>query len=414
MHLPIPMREYTFIHNKVCAFLLFCIIAPTAKTITSLMPNKRLKIGQGRISGYLSILLGVMALLGLLCFKYPERLTTPEFREVYTKKSMETLMLAGTIASFFFALVSVVLSKGIRYSWPGFVLSGTAVILGAFTVEGRDVRDTVWYLGLDWLLLDLLLMCALFIPLELFFPRNKSQSKLHPEWRTDLTYFVMSHLFIQFFGVVSQKPAIWFFGWLGLDKVHAWVQGLPFFVALFLALFTTDLFQYWAHRTFHSRVPLWRFHSIHHSTQNMDWLAGSRTHFVDIFFTRAMTFIPLYILGFSGDVFNVFVVFVAIHAVLIHANTRINFGPIKYILTTPQYHHWHHCKDPKYYGHNFAAIFPFIDMMFGTYYLPGKAWPTATGVHEAAYPKGFIKQTVYPFTKSPFDNDLDMDEQSER
>ncbi|RZL31628.1 MAG: sterol desaturase family protein, partial [Pedobacter sp.] len=341
-------------------------------------------------------------------------LTTPEFREVYTKSIAEALMIFGVIASFFFALLSLLLSKKIKLALIGTSITGLAIILGALTLDGRDVAKTNWHFGLDWMILDLLLMVAIFVPLELFFPKNKSQTKFHEEWRTDLTYFVISHLFIQFFGIVTQKPAVLFFGWIGLEQLHVWVQGLPFIVALFLAFFTTDLFQYWAHRLFHNKVFLWRFHSIHHSTQNMDWLAGSRTHFIDIFFTRAMTFIPLYVLGFSSTVFNVYIIFIAIHAVLIHANTRINFGPIKYIFTTPQYHHWHHCEDPKYYGHNFASIFPFIDMMFGTYYLPDKKWPAGTGVHEAAYPKGFIKQSIYPFTKSPFDTDLNMEERSDR
>lgn len=377
-------------------------------------PNKRLVVGQGQISGYISVFLAVLVLLGILCFHYPEKLTTPEFREIYTKDSMEVLMLGGVIASFFFAALSIILSKKLKWGWPGFALAALAVILGALSVEGRDVAKSGWHFGLDWMILDLLLMVAIFVPLELFFPKNNEQTKFHEEWRTDLTYFVISHLFIQFFGIITQKPAVLFFGWMGLDKLHTWVQGLPFIVALFLAFFTTDLFQYWAHRFFHTRVALWRFHSIHHSTQHMDWLAGSRTHFIDIFFTRAMTFIPLYVLGFSSTVFNVYIIFIAIHAVLIHANTRINFGPIKYIFTTPQYHHWHHCEDPKYYGHNFASIFPFIDMMFGTYYLPKNEWPAGTGVHEASYPKGFVKQSIYPFTKSPFDTDLNMEERSDR
>lgn len=377
-------------------------------------PNKRLKVGQGQISGYISIFLSILVLLGIFCFRYPEQLTTPEFREVYTKESMETLMAGGIIATFFFALLSLILSKRLKWALIGSGIAGIAILLGAFTVEGRAVEKTSWHFGLDWMLLDLLLMTAIFIPLELFFPKNKSQTKFHEEWRTDLMYFVISHLFIQFFGIVTQKPAVFFFGWIGLDKIHDWVQSLPFLLALFLAFFTTDLFQYWAHRFFHTRVSLWRFHSIHHSTKSMDWLAGSRTHFMDIFFTRAMTFIPLYILGFSSTVFNVYIIFIAIHAVLIHANTRINFGFLKYIFTTPQYHHWHHCEDPKYYGHNFASIFPFIDMIFGTYYLPGKKWPAGTGVHEAQYPKGFLKQSIYPFTKSPFDTDLNMEERSQR
>jgi len=377
-------------------------------------PPKRLVIGQGLISGYISIFLAILVLLGILCFRYPERLTTPEFREIYTKESVQALMAAGIIVAFFFALLSIILSKKIKLALIGSAIAGAAILLGALTVKGRAVDKVSWHIGLDWMLLDLLLMTIIFIPLELFFPKNKEQTKFHEEWRTDLMYFAISHLFIQFFGIVTQKPAVLFFGWIGMDKVHVWVQSLPFIPALLLAFFSTDLFQYWAHRFFHTRVYLWRFHSIHHSTQNMDWLAGSRTHFIDIFFTRAMTFIPLYVLGFSTTVFNVYIIFIAIHAVLIHANTRINFGFLKYIVTTPQYHHWHHCEDPKYYGHNFASIFPLIDILFGTYYLPGKEWPAGTGVHEAQYPKGFLKQSVYPFTKSPFDTDLNMDERSER
>jgi len=88
------------------------------------------------------------------------------------------------------------------------------------SVRGRSVEKVSWHIGLDWMLLDLLLMTVIFIPLELFFPKNKSQTKFHEEWRTDLVYFVISHLFIQFFGIVTQKPAVLFFGWMGMDKIH--------------------------------------------------------------------------------------------------------------------------------------------------------------------------------------------------
>lgn len=296
--------------------------------------------------------------------------------------------------------------------WAGYCT--VTIVMGGFTIQGRSVEKTSWHLGLDWLLLDLFLMAVIFVPIELVFPKNKQQPKFHEEWRTDLVYFVVSHLFIQFFGVITQQPAKLFFGWIGLNSVHTWVQSLPFVVELLFAFFITDLFQYWAHRIFHSHHYLWRFHSIHHSTQNMDWLAGSRTHFVDIFVTRSMAFIPLYVFGFSEITFNTYIVFMAIHAVLIHANTRINFGFLKYIIATPQYHHWHHCEAPEYYGKNFATIFPFIDKIFGTYYLPGNEWPEGTGLHEAHYPKGYINQMIYPFTKSPFDDNLNMEERTER
>lgn len=376
--------------------------------------TSRMKIGEGKISGYVSIFLGLLSLIGVLCFKYPEWLTTPEFREVYTGESMKIILTSAIIASFLFALLSFMLSKQKKWAVTGLIICTLAIVLGGFQVEGRSVEKTSWHLGVDWLLLDLLLMAVIFVPIEMAFPKNKNQSKFHEEWRTDLLYFVISHLFIQFFGVITQKPAKLFFGWIGLEDLQHWVQQLPFAVELLLAFFITDLFQYAAHRFFHSHHYFWRFHSVHHSTQNMDWLAGSRTHFVDIFVTRSMTFIPLYVFGFSDITFNTYIVFMAIHAVLIHANTRINFGFLKYIFATPQYHHWHHCEDPRYYGKNFATIFPFIDMIFGTYYLPGNTWPEGTGLREASFPKGYMKQLVYPFTKSPFDDNLNMEDKTKR
>ena len=376
--------------------------------------TKRMRVGEGRISGAISIFLGALSLVGILCFKFPAQLTTTEFRELYTADMVENLMLGGIIATFLFALISILLNKNKRNALIGICLGVLAIVFGGITVQGRDVGETSWSIGLDWLILDLLIMVVLFVPIELFFPKNKLQSKFHEEWRTDLIYFGISHLAIQLFGVITKKPAVAFFGWMNLEEVHVWVSELPFLIELFFALFITDLFQYWAHRFFHSHHYLWRFHSIHHSTQNMDWLAGSRTHFIDIFFTRSVSYMPLYILGFSTLTFNVYILFIAIHAVLIHANTRINFGFLKYIITTPQYHHWHHCEEPEHYGNNFAVVFPFIDRIFGTYYLPGKEWPKGTGLVDASFPKGFVKQLFFPFTKNPFKNDLLPEEKSKR
>jgi sterol desaturase/sphingolipid hydroxylase (fatty acid hydroxylase superfamily) len=372
------------------------------------------KVGEGRISGYISVFLGVLSFLAVLCFKYPEWLTTPEFREIYTGESMKMLLTAVIIASFFFAVLSFMLSKQKKWALYGILICTGTIVLGGFDVSPSDVTSKSVHLGLDWLLLDLFLMAVIFIPIEMVFPKRPDQSKFHDEWRTDLVYFVVSHLLIQFFGAITKQPATLFFGWMGLSGFHAYIQSLPFLIELFIAFFVADLFQYWTHRFFHTHVFLWRFHSIHHSTENMDWLAGSRTHFVDIFVTRSMAFIPLYVFGFSTLTFNVYIIFMAIHAVLIHANTRIEFGFLKYIFATPQYHHWHHCIESEHYGNNFATIFPFIDKMFGTYYLPEKAWPAGTGVTEAQYPKGYLNQAIHPFTKSPFDTNLNMEEPSKR
>ncbi|HEX8326702.1 MAG TPA: sterol desaturase family protein [Hymenobacter sp.] len=376
--------------------------------------GQRLQIGEGYISGNISIFLAMLAQGAVLCFHYPEYLTTPEFREVYTGESMKVLLMGVIVASFFFATLSFLLSHRKKRAVIGIVISALAVTGGGFDVQARAVEQTQWHLGLDWLLLDLLLLAVIFVPIEMAFPKNKQQSRFHAEWRTDLVYFVISHLFIQFFGVITQAPAKLLFGWMGLAPLQHWVQNLPFVLEFLLALLVTDLFQYAAHRLFHSHVYLWRFHSVHHSTQAMDWLAGSRTHFVDIFVTRSISFIPLYVCGFSEITFSAYILFVSIHAVLIHANTSINFGWLRYLLVTPQFHHWHHCEDPAHYGKNFAIHFPLIDWVFGTYYLPGNEWPAATGVREGSYPKGYLKQLTHPFSKSPFDTSLDAAETSSR
>lgn len=376
--------------------------------------STRLRIGDGFISGYISIFLGVISLLSICCFHFPDFFTTPEFRKIYEVELMRKVLMGIIIGSLFFAALSFLLSKQKKLGAIGIVFSAVSIALGGYHVQVGEVHNTAWHIGLDWLLLDLLILAVIFIPIEMAFPKNKNQSRFHPEWKTDLVYFAISHLFVQMFGVITQAPASFFFGWIGLDQLQHWVQSLPFVLEFALALLVTDLFQYWAHRFFHSHTYLWRFHSVHHSTRAMDWLAGSRTHFVDIFVVRSISFMPLYICGFSPVTFNTYIIFVSIHAVLIHANTGINFGFLKYLFVTPQYHHWHHCLESEHYGKNFAIHFPFIDKLFGTYFLPDNAWPTGTGLDEANYPKGYMKQLVYPFQANPFDENNELAEKSER
>ncbi|NDC29975.1 MAG: sterol desaturase family protein [Bacteroidetes bacterium] len=375
---------------------------------------KRYAIGKGIVSGYISVFLSLLAFGGLMCFYFPEIFTTPEFREVYTAKSMKMLLTLTIIVALLFGLSNVLLSTERKRGILGIFIASVTIVIGGFDVQGRAVEKVNWHLGLDWLLLDLLLMAIIFIPIEMIFPKREEQDRFHTEWRTDLIYFAISHLCIQFFGVITQEPAVVFFGKMNLEAFQFWIQSLPLAVEIFLAFFITDVFQYWAHRIFHSNFYLWRFHAVHHSTKTMDWLAGSRTHFIDIFFTRSITFIPLYVCGFSPLVFNVYIVVIAIHAVFIHANTRLNIGLLKYLFTTPQYHHWHHCVEEDKYGKNFAVFFPFIDRIFGTYYLPENEWPKGTGLNEAQFPKGYTKQLVYPFKNNPFDNQLGEGKESSR
>ena len=186
--------------------------------------------------------------------------------------------------------------------------------------------------------------------------------------------------------------------WAAYPEVQAWV-GERSFIAQFVAILVlTDLTQYWIHRAFHALPALWRFHQIHHSAESMDWLAGSRLHLVDVAVTRGLTYVPIYVLGFSEAPLFAYVAFVSIQATFIHANVRFKFGPLAWVVATPQFHHWHHGAEAEAIDKNFAVHLPVIDWLFGTFHLPKGRWPASYGLaHGQPIPEGYVRQFVYPF-----------------
>ena len=142
---------------------------------------------------------------------------------------------------------------------------------------------------------------------------------------------------------------------------------------------------------------LWPIHAVHHSIEDLDWLAGSRGHFLQVFSERAMVMIPLYLLGADETALNIYVTFAALQAVLIHCNLSIPFGPLKYLLVTPQFHHWHHSSEKPAIDANYSAHTVIFDWMFGTYHLPGDHWPADYGT-TVPLPRTVLGQTLYPIT----------------
>ena len=358
--------------------------------------NKRFRLGEGRISGYLSLFLGVMSLMAVICFLFPEFFTTPELRKSYPLELFRKILFFTLALSFTFGLLTFLLNKKKCMGAAGILCSTVAILLGGWQVETKEFDTALIYIGLDWAILDLFVLALIFIPLEKIFPKRRTQIILRPEWQTDLIYFCIGHFFIQIIALVAITPAALFFGWINLGLLRNVVSTWPFLLQFFCALFLTDLAQYTMHRFFHLNRIAWRFHAIHHSIKSLDWLAGSRLHLIDIFVTRAFAFIPLYVMGFSEKVTVTVVIFIAFQAVFIHSNTNLNFGFLKYIFATPQYHHWHHSDDPKTYNKNFAVHLPLIDLMFGTYYLPGNEWPAGYGIQETL-PTGYLGQLRHPF-----------------
>lgn len=356
-----------------------------------------LKFGKGLISGYLAAFLGVLSLCGVLCFHFPALLTSEEFRKTYTGAFGRNLLFVLLVIAYFMGIVSYVLNRSKVLAWIGIGSAFLASLLGGTRIEVKPFESTPYSFGLDWFVISFVFSMLIFIPIEKAFAIRKDQKLLRKGWRTDMMYFFVSHLLIQFVFLFTNAFAANLFGWAATANLQDAIRSMPVWLQFVVAVFLADLFQYWIHRIHHKVGALWRFHSIHHSSESMDWLAGSRTHFVEVFFVRAIVMVPLYVCGFAEGALNAYVILVGVQAVAIHANLGIDFGPLRYVLATPQFHHWHHSKDPKYMDANYAVHLPVIDMIFGTYRCPKGEWPEEYGIVSGEPPPGFWKQLLHPF-----------------
>ena len=364
------------------------------------MSARQLKFGAGNISAYIAGLLGWLCLFAVLCFRYPEYLTTPELREVYNVDLLRLVLQVTLTAGLALGIVSTVRSQNKRHvAASGLICTAIAVMMGGYHVQGRAVQAKAVSAGVDWFVLDLLASILIFVTLEKLFPKYKEQPVLRPAWKLDLSYFALNHLLIGAMLLVANNFAPSFFAWAVHDSVRDWMHALPLPLELLVLMLAADFVQYWVHRAFHEIAWLWPFHAVHHSTEYMDWLAGSRMHLVQELCDRALVVIPLYLLGPSQSALNLYVGVATIQAVFVHANVGWRFGPLKYLFVTPQFHHWHHSKDKPAIDTNYSVHMPIWDKLFGTYHLPGEHWPKDYGtVHPL--PAGIGQQFLYPFRRS--------------
>jgi lathosterol oxidase len=352
--------------------------------------------GSGWISGTLAVGLGAMGLLAVLCFHFPSYLTIPEARASYPLPLIRALLHLMLVSAFVLGFASVMLRQNKALGLIGMGLVLIAALLGGSRVEIEGDLRNDYYLGLDYFLLSLIVWSLIFIPLEKLFGRL-DQGVFRPGWRVDLTYYFVSSLIVQVTTWLTMKPALVLFDWAVNPNVQAAVHSQPYVLQVVGIVFLSDLVQYWVHRLFHVVPWLWRFHAIHHSTEVLDWMSGSRQHLVDLVVTRSAMYVPAYVLGFSEPAIYAYIVFVAIHATFIHANLRWEFGRLSWVFATPQFHHWHHGAEAEAIDKNFAVHFPVLDWLFGTFYLPDKRWPKVYGVHNSDVPPSYLRQWLYPF-----------------
>jgi sterol desaturase/sphingolipid hydroxylase (fatty acid hydroxylase superfamily) len=355
--------------------------------------------GTGWWSGVLSAFFGVLSLGAVVCLHFPQLLSSPELRHYYPMPLMRLVIQAIIVGAILFGVASAMLRRKKVLALTGILFALVASLLGGASVPINQDLHNGPAIGLDWFLLDILMMTLIFSPIELLWPAYPEQSVFRSQWLTDIVYFLSTHLPIQITTFLILLPATQLSSVLSIPALTNAVGHLPWLVQFFLAVIVADLAEYLIHRAFHKVPFLWRFHAIHHSSKSLDWIAGSRAHIVDDVAVRAFILIPMMCV-FSHNMLVAYLFFVNIHATWAHCN----FGPtIKWLepfLVQPRYHHWHHTSQAEAIDRNFAIHFPWIDKMFGTHYLPGDKWPDTYGLHNEKIPAGFWGQTFYPLTRS--------------
>lgn len=179
----------------------------------------------------------------------------------------------------------------------------------------------------------------------------------------------------------------------GLLHVGTWplaLQVLFFFVI-------HDFYIYWFHRLQHANKYLWRIHEAHHSVKEVDFLAGSRSHVMEIIINQTVEFAPIILLGASPEVVAIKALIDSVYGMFIHANIDVRIGRLKYIFNTPELHLWHHANYREVFHANFATKLSLWDYLFGSAYHPGHK-PGNRNEHWGLYydyPKDYFLQHAF-------------------
>ena len=248
----------------------------------------------------------------------------------------------------------------------------------------------------DWQLLSpaiIALSAWVLIALEHIFPYDRNQKLFRKGWFNDFFLYTLIQSWI--LSQIMFPFMHWIDRLTGASQL-ALVSGWPLWVQLLFFLVTHDLYIYWFHRAQHRSAVLWRIHEAHHSPEDVDWLAGSRSHPLEIMINQTVEFLPIIMLGAPPEMILIKGTVDAVWGMYIHANIGVRTGWLQKVINGPEMHRWHHSAVFTGYGFNFATKLAFWDWIFGTAHLPDKEKPPAYGLGEP-FPGNYFLQLAYAF-----------------
>jgi sterol desaturase/sphingolipid hydroxylase (fatty acid hydroxylase superfamily) len=235
----------------------------------------------------------------------------------------------------------------------------------------------------------LLGIAIIFVPLERLMPLRRNQRLFRSEWGQDFLHFflggIATILLVEL--TLAPLPAFRRASPLSVRHLPGWLQFI-----IFEASWT--LLGYWVHRLLHVSPQLWKLHSIHESSREIDWLSAFRLHWLEPVIFQVLTIAPLLVFQIQSPRTRAYTIYAYLTSHIHHANVALPVGPLKYIFPTPQFHRWHHARDTGRPNCNFGQ-YPFWDFLFGTLYLPD-AQPERYGDADDI-PTDVLAQQAYPF-----------------
>lgn len=224
-----------------------------------------------------------------------------------------------------------------------------------------DVRLAIEPLGY------FLLIGLIFAPLERLIPAHEERTSL----KMDLAFGTIGAVIVAFLlPLIAGRSlgSLWHFSLVDLDRALYDRGLLGHVVMIGLGIVIFELVGYLYHRAAHSNSLLWRLHRVHHSAENMDWLASFRQHPLEIVLMTVLQNAPLVLLGLSLGDHALVLLFIKANTVFVHSNLHVPEGPWSKVLAMPHFHHAHHrYGDADMRVVNYAAMFPWLDRLFGTY-----------------------------------------------
>jgi sterol desaturase/sphingolipid hydroxylase (fatty acid hydroxylase superfamily) len=239
---------------------------------------------------------------------------------------------------------------------------------------------------------------VVFMTLGVRYPRFQ-QPLFRDGWLADVFHALANSLLLDVPLALSLAAVSrWIEFDLGISHVRL-LNGQPLLVQVVVFLIGGDLVK-WTIHMLHHRIPfLWRFHRLHHCTQQMDALSSARSHPVEAYINRLVFLTAMVVV--AGIDLRIVILYSAVDLVQglwIHSNTHMRTGWLNYVLSTQEFHHWHHANEVAAFNKNYGGFLSIWDWIFGTAYCPADRQVPGFGIPEMPRPPtGYLDHLRMPF-----------------